>query len=224
MVRSERRHFLTAAGALVAASLTAEAQAPVKIARIGYLNPSLANADLFQAFRQGLHDLGYVEGRNVLIEFRTGQGKPELLPGLAAELVALEVDVIVTGGGTLAAQAAQHATSRVPIVVVSVADPVSSGLVASLARPGGNVTGLSLLFPELIGKCLEQLKLAVPSISRVAVLWQPGAVLERTQMDILGAAEAAARTLDVQLQVVEARGARDIDKAFSNMISGAPTP
>ena len=124
MVRAQRRYFLTAAGALVAASLTAEAQAPAKIARIGYINPSLGNASLFEAFRQGLRDLGYVEGRNVLIEFRTAQGKPERLPGLAAELVALKVDVIVTGGGTLAAQAAQHASSTVPIVVVSVGDPV----------------------------------------------------------------------------------------------------
>jgi putative ABC transport system substrate-binding protein len=189
MVRSQRRDFLTAAGALVAASLPAEAQTPVKIARIGYLNPSLANASLFEAFRQGLHDLGYVQGRNVLIEFRTGQGKPELLPGLAAELVALKVDVIVTGGGTLAAQAAQHATTTVPTVVVSVGDPVTSGLVASLARPGGN-------------------------ISRVAVLWQPGAVLERTQMDILSAAQVAARTLGMQLQVVEARGRRISTRPF----------
>ena len=137
-----------------------------------------------------------------------------------------EIGVVVVGaswGGLNALSqlfGAMPGDFRVPIVVVSVADPVSSGLVASLARPGGNVTGLSLLFPELIGKCLEQLKLAVSSISRVAVPWQLGAVLERTQIDILGAAEVAARTLGVQLQVVEARGAKEIDKAFSNMISG----
>ena len=220
MVRTERRYFLTAAGALVAASLTAEAQAPVKIARIGYMDPGLPDASLFEAFRQGLRDLGYVEGRNILIEFRTAQGKPERFPALAAELVALKVDVIVTGAGTLAARAAQHASSTLPIVAVAVGDPVTSRLVSSLARPGGNVTGLSVLTPELVGKCLEQLKLAVSSISRVAVLLQPGAVPERTQMDILSEAEVAARALGMHLQVVEARGAEDFDRAFSNMISG----
>jgi len=225
MVRAQRRYFLTAAGALVAATFTAEAQSPAKIARIGYIHPGSADpgsgtVSLFEAFRQGLRDLGYVEGRNVLIELRIAQGKPERLSALAAELVALKVEVIVTGGGTLAAQAAQHASSTLPIVAVSVGDPVTSGLVTSLARPSGNVTGLSLLFPELVGKCLEQLKLAVSSISRVAVLRQPGAVLERTQTDILSEAEVAARALGVQLQVVEARGPEDFDRAFSNMISG----
>ena len=220
MVRTERRYFLTAAGALVAASLTAEAQAPVKIARIGFIDPGLPDASLFDAFRQGLRDLGYVEGRNILIEFRTAQGKPERFPALAAELVALKVDVIVTGAGTLAARAAQYASSTLPIVAVAVGDPVTSRLVSSLARPGGNVTGLSVLTPELVGKCLEQLKLAVSSIGRVAVLLQPGAVPERTQMDILSEAEVAARALGMHLQVVEARGAEDFDRAFSNMISG----
>ena len=218
MVRTERRYFLTAAGALVAASLTAEAQAPVKIARIGYMDPGLPDTSVFEAFRQGLRDLGYVEGRNILIEFRTG--KPERFPALAAELVALKVDVIVTGAGTLAARAAQQASSMLPIVAVAVGDPVTSRLVSSLARPGGNVTGLSVLTPELVGKCLEQLKLAVSSIGRVAVLLQPGAVPERTQMDILSEAEVAARALGMHLQVVEARGAEDFDRAFSNMISG----
>jgi len=220
MVRTQRRYFLTAAGALVAASLTAEAQAPVKIARIGFIDPGLPDASLFDAFRQGLRDLGYVEGRNILIEFRTAQGKPERFPALAADLVALKVDVIVTGAGTLAARAAQHASSTLPIVAVAVGDPVTSTLVSSLARPGGNVTGLSVLTPELVGKCLEQLKLAVSSISRVAFLLQPGAVPERTQMDILREAEVAARALGMHLQVVEARGAEDFDRAFSNMISG----
>jgi len=220
MGRTQRRYFLTAAGALVAASLAAEAQAPVKIARIGFIDPGLPDTSLFEALRQGLRDLGYVEGRNILIEFRTAQGKPERFPALAAELVALKVDVIVTGAGTLAAQAAQHASSTLPIVAVAIGDPVTSRLVSSLARPGGNVTGLSVLTPELAGKCLEQLKLAVSSISRVAILLQPGAVPERTQMDILSEAEVAARALGMHLQVVEARGAEDFDRAFSNMISG----
>jgi putative ABC transport system substrate-binding protein len=173
---------------------------------------------LLEAFRQGLRELGYLEGRNVLIEYRSAEGRPDRLPDLAAELVALNVDVIVTGGGTLAALAAQRASRTVPIVVVSVGDPVTSGLVTSLARPGGNVTGLSLLFPELVGKCLEQLKLAVPSIKRVAVLSQPGATLERTEA--VNGAEGAARALGVQLQMVEAKGPEDLDKAFSNIISG----
>jgi putative ABC transport system substrate-binding protein len=204
MLRAQRRYFLTAAGALAAASLTAKAQAPTKIPRIGYIHPGTADpgsgtVSLFEAFRQGPGDLGYVEGRNVLIEFRIALGQPERLPALAAELVALKVDVIVTGGGTLVAQAAQHASGTLPIVAVSVGEPVTSGLVSSLARPGGNVTGLSLLFPELVGKCLEQLKLAVSSISRVAVLRQPGAVLERTQTDIISGAQVAARALGLRL-------------------------
>jgi len=220
MLRAQRRYFLVAVGALFAANLKAAAQTPAKIARIGYLSPHSANPMLVEAFRQGLRELGYVEGRNVLIEYRSAEGRPDRLPDLAAELVALKVDVIVSGGGTLAALAAQRASSTLPIVVVSVGDPVTSGLVTSLARPGGNVTGLSLLFPELVGKCLEQLKLAVPSIKRVAVLLQPGATLERTEADNLKGAEGAARALGVQLQIVEARGPEDLDKAFSNIISG----
>jgi putative ABC transport system substrate-binding protein len=220
MLRAQRRYFLVGVGALVAASLKAAEQPPARIARIGYLSAHSANPGLVEAFRQGLSELGYVEGRNVLIEYRSAEGRPERLPGLAADLVALKVDMIVTGGGTLAARAAQRASSTLPIVGVSVGDPVMSGLVTSLARPGGNLTGLSLLFPELVGKCLEQLKLAVPSINRIAVLSQPGAVLERSEMDILKGAESAARALRVQLQVIEARGLEDFDKAFSNMIGG----
>jgi putative tryptophan/tyrosine transport system substrate-binding protein len=220
MFSAQRRYFLIAAGALDAASLAAEAQVPVKVARIGFLNSSLENAHLIESFRQGLRALGYVEGRNVVIDYRSAQARPELLPGLAAELAALKVDVIVSAGGTLAAQAAQHASHTVPIVFVSVGDPVTSGLVASLARPGANVTGLSLLFPELVGKCLEQLKRAVPSVGRVAVLSQPGAVLDRTQADIVSGAEAAAHALGIQLQFVEARAAEDFERAFSTMING----
>jgi putative ABC transport system substrate-binding protein len=126
-----------------------------------------------EAFRQGLRDLGYVEGRTVLIEYRDAEGRFERLPALAAELVALKVDVIVAGG-TPHALAAQQATRTIPIVLTGAGDPVPSGLVTSLARPGGNVTGLANLRPDLVGKCLEQLKQAVPGVSHVAVLWQPG--------------------------------------------------
>jgi putative ABC transport system substrate-binding protein len=150
--------------------LAAEAQQAAKMARIGYLAPNLAAAPhLSEAFRQGLRDLGYVEGRNVVIEYRFAEGKPERLPALAAELVALKLDVIVASN-TPTALAAKQATRTIPIVFSFAADPVTSGLVTSLARPGGNVTGLSLLFPELVGKSLEQLKQAVPRVSRVAVL------------------------------------------------------
>jgi putative tryptophan/tyrosine transport system substrate-binding protein len=141
-----------------------------------------------------------------------------LLPALAAELVALQVDVIVAAAGTLVALAAQRATQTLPIVFIAVGDPVTSGLVASLARPGGNVTGLSSLFPELAGKCLEYLKQAVPGVSRVAVLLQPSAIPARTYADILAEANAAARALGVQLHVVEARGPEDFSRAFATMI------
>jgi putative ABC transport system substrate-binding protein len=172
-----------------------------------------------EAFRQGLRDLGYVEGRNVVIEYRDAEGKVERHPALAAELVALKVDVIVVAGSTLTAQTAKQATSTLPIVFIAVGDPVGSGLVTSLARPGGNVTGLSNIGPELVGKCLELLKQAVPGVDRVAVLWVPGALGERTDKDMLKGAEVAERALGVQLQFVDARGLENFDRAFSDMTS-----
>jgi putative ABC transport system substrate-binding protein len=214
----DRREFIgTLAGSLVAAPLAAEAQQAAKIARIGFLALNLAaSPHLQEAFRQGLRDLGYVEGRNVVIEYRGAEGKLERLPALAAELVALKVDVIVAGG-TPHALAAKQATRILPIVFATASDPVTSGLVTSLARPGDNVTGLTNLAPELVGKCLEQLKQAVPGVSRVAVLWQPGVQGERTEKDMLKRAEVAARALGVRLQFVEARGPDDFDRAFSEM-------
>src|SRR6266446_4245728 len=177
-----RRMFVgTLAGGIVVVPFAAEAQQAAKIARIGYLMVDLAtNPDLHKAFLQGLRDLGYVEGRNLVIEYRDAEGKFERLPALAAELVALKVDVIVVGG-TPQALVAKQATRTLPIVFAAAGDPVTSGLVTSLARPGGNVTGLSLLFPELVGKCLEELTQAVPGVSRIAVLEQPGAVPESTR-------------------------------------------
>ncbi|MET3839938.1 ABC transporter substrate-binding protein [Bradyrhizobium sp. OAE829] len=216
-----RRDFMTllvgASG--VAWPFAADAQRPARIARIGYLATNLINQGLLEAFRQGLRDLGYVEGRNVVIEYRDAQGKLEPLPALAAELVALKVDVIVASS-TAAAQAAKQATAVIPIVFATVPDPVATGLVTSLARPGGNVTGLSNLNADLVGKCLEYLTQAVPRVSRVAVLWQPGAFGERTEKEMLQAAAAAARALGIQLQFVQARDPVDIDKAFSE-ITGA---
>src|SRR3989449_1069535 len=200
---------------LVLAPLAAEAQQAAKVPRIGYLVvDQAASPHLREAFLQELRDLGYVEGRDLVIEYRSAEGKSEQLSALAAELVALKVDVIVAPS-TVAALAAKQATRTLPIV--SVAIPVASGLVTSLARPGGNVTGLAFFSPELVGKCLEQLKQAVPGVSRVAVLWQPGGQGERTGKDMLQGAEVAARALGVRLQLVEARGPADIDRAFSDM-------
>jgi putative ABC transport system substrate-binding protein len=214
----DRRTFLAGTGAvLLAAPLAAEAQQAAKVARIGYLTGNLTTGlHLHEAFRQGLRDLGYVEGRNVVIEYRSAEGKYERLPALAAELVALKVDVIVVTS-TPAALAAKQATRTIPIVLAWAGDPVGSGLVTSLARPGGNVTGLSVLAPELVGKRLELLKQAVPGVNRVAVLWHPGDYAERTDKDMLKEADVAARALGVRLQFVEARGPEDFDRAFSDM-------
>jgi putative ABC transport system substrate-binding protein len=213
-----RRAFIgTLAGGLLASPLAAEAQQAAKVPRIGYMATNLVvSAHLREAFLQGLRDLGYVEGRNVVIESRSAEGKLERLPALAAELVALKVDVIVAPS-TPGALAAKRATGTIPIVFPAASDPVASGLVTSLARPGGNVTGLSNLNTDLVGKCLELLKQAVPGVSRVAVLWHPGASGERADKDILKAAEVAARALGVRLQFVEARSPADFERAFSDM-------
>jgi putative tryptophan/tyrosine transport system substrate-binding protein len=203
---------------MFAGPLVAEAQQTAKVARIGYLSINLAAAppNMHEAFRQGLRDLGYVEGRDVVIDYRDAGGKVERLPALAAELVALKVDVIMAGS-TPHALAAKQATGTIPIVFISSGDPVADGLVASLARPGGNATGLSSLTPERVGKCLQLLKQAVPTVGRVAVLWQPGAVGDRTEKTTLKEADVAARALGMRLQSVEARTPADIDRAILDM-------
>ena len=209
---------------LLAAPVAGEAQPATKVPRIGFLSLNrAANPRLHEAFRQGLRDLGYVEGRNVSIESRDAEGQVERLPALAAELVALKVDVLVTGGGTPTALAAKHATRTLPIVFSSASEPVTDGLVADLARPGGNLTGLSNINPELVGKCLEQLKQVVPGATRIAILWDPGAISERTGKDMLSGAEHAARALGVRLQLVAARAPADFDRAFADMIKGRAT-
>jgi putative tryptophan/tyrosine transport system substrate-binding protein len=215
---STRRAFIgTLAGALLTAPFAAEAQPAAKVARIGYLAANLAaSPHLREAFLQGLRDLGYVEGRNVVIEYRDAEGKYERFPALATELVALKVDVIVVTS-TPAAVAVKQATRTIPIVFTWAADPVGSGLVTSLARPGGNITGLSILAPDIIGKRLELLKQAVPGVSRVAALWHPGDYVERMEKDMLTEADRAARALGLRLQVVEARGPEDFDRAFADM-------
>jgi putative ABC transport system substrate-binding protein len=212
-----RRFLLTSVAGALAAPLVAEAQKAAKIARIGYLTLYAASSGhLREAFLQGLRDLGYIEGRNVVIEYRDAERKPERLPALAAELVALKVDVIFAAG-TPHALAAQQATRTLPIVFAA-ADAVTGGLVTSLARPGGNVTGVSVLTQEeLVGKRLELLKQAVPGVRRLAVLWQPGVQDERTETATLKGAEVAARSLGMRVQFVEARGPEDFDRAFSEM-------
>ena len=211
-----RRAFIGTLGtALVAAPLAARAQQAAKVPRIGYLQGSVATLPhLREAFRQGLRDLGYVEGRNIVVEYREAEGHAERFPALAADLVALKVDVIMVTN-TPGALALKQATRTIPIVFTS-ADPVASGLVTSLARPGGNLTGLSGLSPELAGKCLELLKQAVPGVTRVAALWSRG-YGEPTDKNTLKEADVAARALGVQLQVVEARGPEDFDRAFADM-------
>jgi putative tryptophan/tyrosine transport system substrate-binding protein len=214
----DRRALLTGSLGLLAAPRTAQAQQATKVARLGVLAQNrAASGDLLEtSFVPGLRDLGYVEGRNIVIEYRDAEGKHERLGALAAELVALKVDVIVAPA-TVAALAARPATSTLPIVFAGVVDPVADGLVASLARPGGNVTGLSNLAVGLPGKWLEQLTQTIPGVSRVALLWHPGGSGERTEKDMLKEADAAARALGVRLQVVQARGPTELDRAFSDM-------
>jgi putative ABC transport system substrate-binding protein len=166
-----------------------------------------------EAFRQGLRELGYVEGQNIAIESRWTEGKDDRLPALAADLVRSKVDVIVAETGA-ATRAAQQATRTIPIVMSLVNDPVGSGLVASLARPGGNVTGLTIMSPDLVGKQLELLKEVVPKVSRVALLRHPDNPASAAQ---LREAEAAAQALGVRLQTLEARSPQEIDGAFAAM-------
>jgi putative tryptophan/tyrosine transport system substrate-binding protein len=200
---------------LFALCQSAEAQQP-KIPRIGVLRPGLAAAPNYEAFRQGLRELGYVEGQNVVLEFRDAEGKAERLPDLAAELVGLKVDVIVTSS-TPAIQAAKKATETIPIVMGFSGDPVGTGLVASLAKPGGNLTGLSDIGPEISGKQLELLKEAFPTISRVALFLNPSNQGNRLR---LKAAEVTAAELKMQIQALEVRSANDLEKALSTISKG----
>ena len=168
------------------------------------------------AFRQGLREHGYVEGQNITVEYRGADSKTERLPGLATELVHLKVDLIVAAG-TPVARAVQHATTVIPIVAPAMGDPVGDQLVASLARPGGNVTGSTFLGPELIPKRVALLKEAIPTVSRVAALWHPGAFGEPTTKRMLNEAEAAARTQGLRLQLTGVQGPDEFDRAFSTM-------
>ncbi len=207
-----RRVAAALALALLAAPLAAEAQQAGKVYRIGVL--ALADSPGWEAFRQALRQLGYVEGSNTAIEWRWSKGRLERFPDFAAELVSLRVDLIVasTYPGTLAAK---NATKTIPIIMVAVADPVRMGLIASLARPGGNITGLTLLAGmEIVGKHLELLKEAVPNLSRVAVLWNPANPMHVLR---LREVEVAGRSLGVQLQILKAQGPEEFDSVFAAM-------
>jgi putative tryptophan/tyrosine transport system substrate-binding protein len=202
---------------LLALGVIAEAQQTKKVPRIGYLSPSTsADRSYTEAFRQGLRDLGYVEGKNLVIEWRANEGRLDRNPALAAELVRLKVDVIVAIGSA-EIRAAKEATAVIPIVMVRGGDPVGSGYVSSLARPGGNITGLALLRPELSGKRLELLKEIVPKLSRVAVFASSGSsdyALVSKEIEI------AAGPLGVKLQSLDVLSPKDFETAFQDAAKG----
>jgi putative tryptophan/tyrosine transport system substrate-binding protein len=215
MAAMSRRAFLASGAAFLAAPLAADAQQAGKVYRIGYLRYyGCAEPAQFTELRQGLRELGYAEGHNLIIECRAAPGQAERIPDLAAELVRLNVDVIVAEG-TVSALAAKRATSTIPIVMVYIADAVASGLVASIGRPGGNVTGLTMFAPGIVQKNLQLLKEAAPAISRVTVLIDssnPGQTLPDQQM------AAAADVLGVRPQRADIITSADLDKAFAAVL------
>jgi ABC-type uncharacterized transport system substrate-binding protein len=208
----KRRQFITLLGGAAAWPLSARAQQAQRVPRIGVLLPGTRSsfAVRVEALRQGLQQLGYVEGRTIALEWRFADEKFDRLPDLATDLAALPVDIIVANG-TPATRAAKGATSLIPIVMVSVSDPVSTGLVASLARPGGNVTGLSIFGPDLSGKRLELLKEAVAKLTRVAALFNPTNGTSHLELREM---QAAARTLNVELRSVEVSTPNTMEIAF----------
>ena len=216
MKRMKRRQFLLASGALLAAPFTANAQTSGKVYRIGYIQtaaPSEA-AHVTRAFEEGLRELGYVEGRNLVIERRFADGKLERLPQLAAELVLLKLDVIVTGSNPVIA-AVKKETATIPLVMTGSRDPVGSGFIASLARPGGNLTGVATdPSPEFFGKHVELLKELIPKATRIAVLWNLG---EPAAESYHKAAESAASKLGLSMQSVPIRGRDELEGAFARM-------
>jgi putative ABC transport system substrate-binding protein len=208
--------LVTLALGLLVAPLAAEAQSAGKVPRIGLLIPGSASdfSSRIEAFRQGMRELGYIEGQNLAIEYRWTEGKSERLPGLAAELVRLNVDVMLTGS-TPGALAAKEATQTIPVVIWSMGDAVGRGVVASLARPGGNITGLSFAYDEAFsGKWVELLKEAVPRLSRVAVLWDP--TNRSAAAQVIGI-QSAALALGLMLQFLELRDPNALEHAFAAM-------
>ena len=211
-----RREFITILGTAAALPLAAHAQQTAKLPRVGWLSPGSQTSDqnFLASFRDGLRELGWMVGQNIAIESRWADGKFERLPDLAAELVRLKVDVIVANV-TQASLAAKRATTTIPIVMVGVGDPLGSGLVDSLARPSGNVTGPSSMLAEASAKQLALLKETVPSASPVAVLWNPANPV--WQASALKQTEAAARAMGLRLQLLEARGPDELESAFAAM-------
>jgi len=213
----DRRTFLLAtAGGLLAAPLAAEAQRTTRVPRIGILGSH--DVPFWQSFREGLRELGYVEGSSITIEYRWAGEREDRFPELASELVRLGADAIVTWG-TPAALAAKTATNTIPIVMAASGNPLGTGLIASLARPGGNITGSSSLNLELEGKGLQLLKEIVPKLSRVAVLWNPG---NPVHGDLLDSTRAAAAPLDVELQLVPLQSLADLESAFAKIHTARP--
>ena len=217
----KRRDFITLVAGAAAWPLPVRAQQATKMPRIGILSPGRSELsdptfNMLDAFLQGLHELGYTEGQNLAIERQFADGSSDRLRELAAELVRHKPDIIVALS-TTAARPAKQATGTIPIVAVGMADPVADELVASLARPGGNVTGTAFLGPELVAKRLQLLREVVPGLSRVAALWHPNAYSERTMAGVLNEIEVAARTLGLQLQLVPAVGPDDFISAFAAM-------
>jgi putative ABC transport system substrate-binding protein len=206
--------------ALLTTPGAAEAQQPGKVYRVGFLGNSTAalEGNLVEPFREGLRDLGYIEGRNILIEYRWADGKYERFPALIAELAALKVDVIVTAG-TPAALAVKKTTPSIPLVMAAVGDPIGVGLVASLARPGGNVTGLSAIAPELEGKRLELLREVVPKLSHIAVLWNPD---NPFQAGSLKETKTAAQVLGIKVQLLGVRVSEEFPAAFAAILKERP--
>lgn len=216
MSQGQRRKFLLAAGAFLTAPLAAQAQQTGKVYRIGFLGNTRSTPEFLvalEAFRQGLRERGWVEGQNILIEYRWAEGKFDRLPELAAELVRLKVDLIFAQS-SIYVEAARKATLTIPIVFSTHADPVGSGHVASLGRPGGNITGLALVQTEVSAKSLELLKEAVPRATRLAVLWHPATPSHGPGVK---AVEAAASVLGVRVQSLPVRGPEDFEGAFSAM-------
>jgi putative ABC transport system substrate-binding protein len=212
---------LVLAVALLATPLPGAAQQAAKVYRLGYLSSNPPETFRIDVFRRALHDLGWVEGRNLVIDYRSADGKFDRLPALAAELVRLKADVIVAVP-TVSALAAQRATREIPIVFTHVSDPIGIGLVQSLARPAANVTGLTHLNTSLNPKRLEILRQALPTEAHIAAVWQPGGLGEHTERHMLKETDAAAVALGVRLQLVEARGAGDLDAAFATAVRARP--
>jgi putative ABC transport system substrate-binding protein len=207
-----RREFIAALGGAAAMPLAARAQQSGPVPRIGYLSPVDRVAGFFardQAFQHGLKELGYVEGTNIVVEYRFADGNFDRLPALAKELIHLKVDVIVAVV-TQGSLAARDATKTIPIVMAGVSDPVGSGLIASLARPGGNITGTSSQTSEVVGKSLEFLKEAIPGAGRVVAFWNPANAVFQTRM--LKEAETAAAVLSLQLKTFGVRNTSELDR------------